>query len=128
MVWLHLLEQKSVKVGTHEIIIHELLSEDESRIRAACQIWNSKTKTWEIDRALLDASYIANSVDPKTWPIEWGLPTAELIRKLPAKLTRRLLVECNRLNTLSEDTADFLGQQLPIQEQPLKEQTASSTL
>ena len=121
------MEEKTVKVGTHEIRIHELTTEDESRIRTASQVWDSKRKTWETERATLDASYIAYSVVPETWPKEWGPLSSENIRKLPAKLTRKLLIECNKLNTLSEDASDFLEPRQQSQAQIPADPTPSST-
>ncbi|MDG6995185.1 MAG: hypothetical protein JRN52_04605 [Nitrososphaerota archaeon] len=120
------MEEKTVNIGSHKIGIRELTTEDESRIRVASQVWNSKKKIWEIDRANLDATYLAYSVVPETWPKEWGPLTSENIRKLPAKLTRKLFVECNRLNTLGEDASDFLDRPQSFQEKT--QETPSSTL
>lgn len=120
------MEERTVRVGPHEIRIHELTTEDESRIRAGAQVWDSKKKIWETDRAILDSSYIACSVVPESWPKEWGSLTTEGVRKLPAKLTRKLFIECNKLNTLSEDSADFLDPQQHSQAQIPAATTPSS--
>lgn len=121
------MEEKIVKVGSHEIVIRELTTEDESRIRAEAQVWNSKKKIYEVDRAALDALYIAYSVVPATWPKEWGPLSSDNIRKLGAKLTRRIYVECNKLNTLTEDASDFLEQPQQSQQPTQAAATLSST-
>lgn len=121
------MEERTVRVGPHDIRIHELTTEDESRIRAEAQVWDSKKKIWETDRAILDASYIASSVVHETWPKEWGNLSTEGVRKLPAKLTRKLFIECNKLNTLSEDSADFLDPQQHSPAQTQETTTSSST-
>ncbi len=121
------MEERTVKVGSSEIKIHELTTEDESRIRANSQVWNSKKKISEPDQARLDANIIVASVIPETWPKEWGLLTVENVRKLPSKQTRRLLTACHRLNILDEDVSDFLDEQRQSQEATSKETTAFST-
>ncbi|MDG6906042.1 MAG: hypothetical protein JRN20_09690 [Nitrososphaerota archaeon] len=121
------MEEKNVRVGSHEIRIHELTTEDESMIRTASQVWDQRRKIWETNRAILDASYITYSVDSSTWPKEWGPLTIENVRKLPAKLTRKLFIECNKLNTLNEDAADFLEAPEQSQVSTHTEATPSST-
>ena len=105
------MEEKIVKIANHEIIIHELTTEEESRVRAESQVWNTRKKLPETDQAKLDSNMIFYSVDSKTWPEEWGEFTVESIRKLPSKLTRKLLYECHAINVLEEDESAFLESQ-----------------
>ncbi|MHB8565725.1 MAG: hypothetical protein ACYC7D_05355 [Nitrososphaerales archaeon] len=104
-------EEKTVSVAGHEIRIHELSTEEESKIRVQSQVWNQKKKIPEVDQASLDANMIFYSVVEETWPKDFGELSAENIRKLPTKYTRKLLFQCQRLNILDSDVADFLGSQ-----------------
>src|SRR5579875_2554856 len=108
-------EERSVKISGHEIRIRELSTEEESKIRSLSQTWNPKRKVPETDQAKLDANMIFHCVIPETWPKEWGPFSVETIRKLPAKLTRKLLFECQAINVLQEDVDSFLGSQLQSQ-------------
>ncbi|MHB8603517.1 MAG: hypothetical protein ACYC9R_12860 [Nitrosotalea sp.] len=104
-------DEKIVKISGHEIKIHELTTEEESRIRSSSQTFNTKKKIPETDQAKLDANMIFYSVIAETWPKEWGQLSVETIRKLPAKLTRKLLFECQSINVLQEDVESFLDSQ-----------------
>ena len=114
------LEEKTLTIAGHELKIHELTTEEESKIRGASRVWNNK-RTPETDHGKLDASMIYYSVYAETWPEEWGPFTIENIRKLPSKLTRKLLFECQALNVLDEDVSAFLDSR---QQSPAPIQTA----
>lgn len=118
-------DQKTIKIVGYEITIHELTTEEESKVRGQSQTWNAKKKTMEPDQAKQDAFMIYYSVVRETWPKEWGPFEVEAIRKLPAKLTRRLLFECQAINVLQEDVDSFLESQQPSQAQTHTAQTVS---
>ena len=118
-------QEKTIEILGKQIRIRELSTEEESKIKSQSQVWNSKKKMPEVDQAKLDANIICHSVLPETWPSEWGTLSAENIRKLPSKLTRRLLHECQSLNILDEDVASFLDSQ--SSSQTPQEVTSSST-
>lgn len=120
------MEEKTVKIDGHEITIHELTTEQESRIRASSQVWNSKKKMPEVDQAKLDANIMYYSIVASTWPAkDWGTLSPETIQKLPSKLTRKLLGECQRLNVLDEDIQAFLDSRQSSQNQTQPEETSS---
>jgi hypothetical protein len=101
-------EEKEVQIAGHAIRIRELTTEMESRIRADSQVYDRKSRMLKPDQAALDANLIYYSLVPSTWPEEWGKLGVDNIKALPSKLTRKLLYECQRLNTLEEDAQAFL--------------------
>src|SRR5579875_865794 len=112
-----MMEEKTIRIAGKEIRIHELTTEEESEVRAKSQTWDAKKKTLSTDQPKLDALMIYYSVVRETWPKEWGPLSVETIRKLPSKLTRRLLFECQQINVLQEDVDSFLDSQQPSQTQ-----------
>jgi hypothetical protein len=115
-------QEEIVSIAGHKIKIHELSTEEESKVRAASQVWNKTKKLPEVDQALLDANIIFHSVYPETWPSEaFGELSVENIRRLPTKYTRKLLFRCQRLNILEEDVADFLDEKSSSEAPPREE-------
>ncbi len=106
------LQEKDVPVAGHVIKLREMTTEIESLIKSKSQTFNPKKKMMEMDQPSLDANMIFYSVVPETWPTsDFGPLTVENIKKLPTKISRRLLREAQSLNVLEEDVADFLDTQ-----------------
>ncbi len=59
------LEEKTIIIAGHEIRIHELTTEEESKIRGSSRVWNNK-RVPETDHGKLDAQMIFYSVVPET--------------------------------------------------------------
>jgi hypothetical protein len=115
--------EKTLKVGPYELKIKELTVEEEAEIKSECRVYDRKTRTYKVDNGALDASIIRYSVIPSSWPDDFGEFTTENIRHLPAKYFRRVLIECQKLNSIPEEVAGFLEQQSSSQaSQPKSEQ------
>ena len=122
------LEQRSVKVGKYELAIRELTVEEEAEIKSESRVYNKASKMYKLDSGALDASIILHSVLKESWPQDFGEMSLENIRKLPSKYFRRLLIECQKLNSIPEEVADFLEDRLSSQASQPKSELPSELL
>jgi hypothetical protein len=105
------LAEETVKIDKYEIKIHELTAEEDAKAKMEAQIWSGEKKTFIQDQRLSDAWYLKLSVDPSTWPADFGALDVENIRKLPSRITKRLLLRIKKMNLSNEDMQDFLESQ-----------------
>jgi|SRR5579875_952228 len=105
------LKEQVVKLGKHEIKVHELTVADEASIKSQAQVYNPKKKMHELDQATLDAAIIVSSIVKETWPEEFGSLSIENVKHLPTRYMRPILAMAQSLNVLQEETADFLDSQ-----------------
>ena len=104
-------QEKTIKISDYTLKIRELTVAQEALIKAEARSYDQKTKTYHLDHASLDASIILHSVLSSSWPNDFGEMTLENIKQLPSKYFRRLLIECQKLNSIKEEVADFLDSQ-----------------
>lgn len=117
------LEEKTITVGKYSIKIKELTVEEEADIKSDARSYDKRTKSFKLDNGALDASIILHSVVKHSWPSDFGEMDLENIRKLPSKYFRRLLIECQKLNSIKEEVADFLEERSSLPEKaPSSEQ------
>jgi hypothetical protein len=103
------LEEKEVKIGNKYVIkIHELTVEEEGQIKQDARRYERQNRSFTVDPGALDASIILHSVVKETWPSDFGEFSLENIKKLPSKYFRKLLPECEKLNSIKQESADFL--------------------
>jgi hypothetical protein len=102
------LQERKIKVGKYELRIREITVEEEAEIETESRPYDRATRSNKLDNALLHASIIKHCVVKESWPPDFGEMTLTNIRKLPAKYFRRVLIECQKLNSTTEEISDFL--------------------
>lgn len=107
------MQEKDVRLGSSiKVRLRELTAEDEWDVAQRAAVWNPRKKMFETDRKELNALLLLRSIVPETWPVEeLGSLSSDTIKKLPAKYARPLMLAYQRLNTLDEDSRDFLDTQ-----------------
>ncbi|MHB1907749.1 MAG: hypothetical protein ACYCQJ_02615 [Nitrososphaerales archaeon] len=108
-------QEKTIKISDYTLKIRELTVAQEATIKADARTYDPKAKLYRLDHASLDASIILHSVVNSTWPTDFGEMTLENIKQLPSKYFRRLLIECQKLNSIKEEVADFLDSQSSLE-------------
>jgi hypothetical protein len=104
------LAEEVIKIDKFEIKIHELTAEEDAKAKMESQVLGEK-KVFIQDQRILDAWYLKLSVDPTTWPVEFGPLEVDSIRKLPSRIAKRILNRIKKMNLASEDMEDFLDSQ-----------------
>jgi phage FluMu protein gp41 len=105
-------QERELQLGRFRVRLRELTAEDEWDVAQRATVWNPRKKMFETDRKELNALLLVRSIVPESWPSqELGSLSSETIKKLPAKYARPLMLAYQRLNTLDEDSRDFLDTQ-----------------